>query len=227
MLITKKGKIKTIASGVALGILVTLLNTVNASGGAFALDVKTAVPVKAEVLQNFKKIGIPVLSAEGKFEAEQARSFCIARLLSGETPSRKSPTVQEKIFFKNLIKLTPPSWSNEGLNVSVHCQGAFWVENNKITKIMPVSTGRAGYHTRVGEYVVTRQWNGWHNSTQYDVPLYKTSYFSGGQAVHGLVSDSLVKPYPASAGCVRMTKKDAKWVYDKVLGKKITIHGKW
>jgi lipoprotein-anchoring transpeptidase ErfK/SrfK len=92
---------------------------------------------------------------------------------------------------------------------------------------MTVSTGRKGYETRVGKYVVTRQWDNWHNSTLYGVPLYKTSYFSGGQAVHGLVSDSLVKPYPASAGCVRMTKKDAKWVYDRVKNRNITIKGKW
>ena len=182
---------------------------------------------KYEVLANAKKLGIPVASSSGKFNEEQARTLCLTRLLTGAKPHRGKLTKVERSSLSSVTQLTPPKWARSGLNVSVTCQGAFWLEEGEITRIMPVSTGRVGYRTRVGSYIVSRQWDGWHNSTQYGTPLYKTSYFSGGQAVHGLESDSSVKPYPASAGCVRMHKKDAAWVYSKIKGKRITIRGSW
>ena len=45
--------------------------------------------------------------------------------------------------------------------------------------------------------------------------MYRSLYFSGGQAIHGSHSDTYVVTYPASHGCVRMLHRDVDWLWRK------------
>jgi hypothetical protein len=86
----------------------------------------------------------------------------------------------------------------------------------------PSAGGGTSYaRTPVGEYRVERRIVGVRESrlgTLYD-PL----YFHGGYAIHGSNS---VPPYPASHGCVRVTRADAQWLMANISdGTPVHLHG--
>ena len=97
-----------------------------------------------------------------------------------------------------------------GVNVSVTCQAAFWVgADREYRRVMAASSGKPGYRTRLGVHRIFRTHNVWRTSTIYpEARMYKPMQFSGGQALHGSATDSLVRTYPASHGCVRMLHRD-------------------
>lgn len=101
-----------------------------------------------------------------------------------------------------------------GINIDKTCQRAYFVRNGKIVRKTRVSTGKRGYATRSGYFRIYRRLNRWAESKLYPgAYMYRPMFFSGGQAIHGSVTDALVKPYPASHGCVRMPKADVRWLW--------------
>ena len=90
-------------------------------------------------------------------------------------------------------------------------QLVLYVENSAVVRTLHASTGRAGHETPTGGYTVFRkEVNSW--SVPYKVWLPWASYFVGGVAFH---ESPDVPAQPASAGCVRLPRYDAKWVYDR------------
>jgi hypothetical protein len=101
-----------------------------------------------------------------------------------------------------------------GINVDRRCQQAYVTRNGRIIKVWRATTGKPGYRTRAGHWRVYRRINGWTESRLYPGAwMYRPLYFSGGQALHGSATDALVKPYPASHGCVRIWRRNVDWLW--------------
>lgn len=112
-----------------------------------------------------------------------------------------------------------------GINIDKTCQRAYFVRHGKIVRRTRVSTGKPGYRTRSGYFRIYRRLNKWAESKIYKGAfMYRPMFFSGGQAIHGSVTDALVKPYPASHGCVRMPKADVRWLWAHGWGVGTRVH---
>jgi hypothetical protein len=84
------------------------------------------------------------------------------------------------------------------------------VDGGRVVRTISVSTGAAGYETPPGSFSIFRKEEmSW--SVPFQVWLPWASYFVGGIAFHEYPD---VPPYPASHGCVRVPRYDAKLVYD-------------
>lgn len=87
-----------------------------------------------------------------------------------------------------------------------------YVETPTDSFIWKVSTGRKGHTTPSGNfkpYLLKPM----HYSRKYDnAPMPNTIFFHGGYAIHA--TDAVGKlGSPASHGCVRLSPRDAKWLY--------------
>jgi lipoprotein-anchoring transpeptidase ErfK/SrfK len=84
-----------------------------------------------------------------------------------------------------------------------------FVRRGKVARTIHVSTGRGRFATPAGAYEILRKRRkSW--SIPYKVWLPWASYFVGGIAIHQSRS---VPVRPASHGCVRVTRHDARWLY--------------
>jgi hypothetical protein len=158
-----------------------------------------------------RRLGMPTGSVNGHYDALTRRAVCAWRTVTGRPAHRGLPTAAEARSIVDMRGLPRARASMvSGVNVSVTCQTVFWVRSDhSYRRIMPASTGKAGYGTRLGVHRIFRTFNVWRTSTIYpDAQMYKPRQFSGGQAIHGSASDSMVKTYPASHGCVRMLHRD-------------------
>ncbi|HXV32951.1 MAG TPA: L,D-transpeptidase family protein [Gaiellaceae bacterium] len=83
------------------------------------------------------------------------------------------------------------------------------VRRGRVARTIHVSTGRGRFATPAGSYEVFRKRRrAW--SIPYKVWLPWASFFVGGIAVH---QSRVVPVKPASHGCVRVTRHDARWLY--------------
>ena len=115
------------------------------------------------------------------------------------------------------------------VEVDLDRQVLYVVEDGAIARIMPVSSGNGESYvqkdgrlaralTPVGTYTITRRIVGVRKADLGT--LYDPQYFHEGWAIHG--SDS-VPAIPASHGCVRVTRADAKHLLDAI-GVGTTVH---
>ncbi len=82
--------------------------------------------------------------------------------------------------------------------VDIARQVLFMITDNKVTKVVHVSTGKNG--TRTGHFRIQEKYKGWIDCITVNDYMYYPSYIVGKIAVHGYPS---VPAYPASHGCVR------------------------
>ena len=83
------------------------------------------------------------------------------------------------------------------------------VRRGRVARVVHASTGKRGFVTPAGEYAVLRKRRR-SFSIPYKVWLPYASYFVGGIAIH---QAKRVPVWPASHGCVRVTRYDAKWLF--------------
>ena len=215
-------------------ISLILLLTLNAST-AYSEDNLTIVDKSSQdktanyretLMNDAARLGIPTL----KGKEENLRTACAARELAlGIFPKRLSLTEQELLELTNVTLLKTPDSAVEGVNVSVACQIGYYVREGSIIRIFPVSTGAKGLRTGIGTFKVGWRVDGWRESRQYPGSmLYRPMFFNGGEAIHGLTSDSAVRVYPASHGCVRTRRADVDWIW-KHWDKKdaVRVYGTW
>lgn len=118
------------------------------------------------------------------------------------------------------------------IEVDLNIQVLHVILGGELARTMPVSSGngatyttasggRARSLTPVGHFTIERRIRGVRNAplgTLYD-PL----YFYRGWAIHGSNS---VPPYPASHGCVRVTRADAVWLFNRApTGMSVSLYG--
>jgi lipoprotein-anchoring transpeptidase ErfK/SrfK len=118
------------------------------------------------------------------------------------------------------------------VEVDLTKQVLYYVEDGQLERIMAVSSGSgetyetesggtASSLTPVGSYIVERKIPGTREAPLGS--LYDPMYFYGGWAIHG--SDS-VPSYPASHGCVRVSRADALWLYPRLdIGTQVSLYG--
>jgi lipoprotein-anchoring transpeptidase ErfK/SrfK len=118
------------------------------------------------------------------------------------------------------------------LEVDLSKQVLYYVEGGSLVRIMPVSSGSGASYTTssggtarsltpVGSYAVQRKIPGTRVADLGE--LYDPMYFYQGWAIHGSNS---VPAYPASHGCIRVTRSDALWLYPRVpVGFSVQIYG--
>ena len=189
-----------------------------------------------EVESAFDRLGLPTGAANNTWDEKTKRGICAWRELNGLPISRLMPTDEERLLIVEQTKLPLPAKLKVGLSINRQCQILYWVTRNKSTGLkslratFPVSTGMPGYDTPPGAFSINREITTWHESTLYeDAWMYRPKYFRGPAALHGSGSDSMVKPYPASHGCVRMLHKDIDvlWTAKVSIGTPVYIYGTW
>ncbi len=109
---------------------------------------------------------------------------------------------QKRVAVQRVLLGKPPEHNGDGAHVRISLgdQRAVLTVDGKVVRTAPVSTGRRGYRTPQGEYVVTDKHRHW-VSTLYHVPMpYFMRLSCGAIGLHaGIVPD-----YPASHGCIRL-----------------------
>lgn len=178
-------------------------------------------------------LGIPGVSSSSVSSPTTARSACVAAELSGLGPSRSQPgrTLRARLLGSRSLRSAPQGMLT-GINVSVRCQAAYFVSGGRVLRAVPVSTGQAGYRTDVGTHRIYRSVNGVETSREFPDDhwnMYRSLYFNGGEAIHGSFSDSYVRTYPDSHGCVRMLHRDVDWLWRNgwTMGTTVRVYGSW
>ena len=94
------------------------------------------------------------------------------------------------------------------------------INDNKVVRVIPVSTGKPSTPTPTGNFKVYAKFAKWW-STPFQEWLLWAVPFNGGVAFHYFPQ---VPPYPASHGCVRQMATTAKWMYDfSVVGMPVKV----
>lgn len=122
---------------------------------------------------------------------------------------------------QHLLGVSPESEAARTLvEVDLDAQTATLTRDGVAAEPAPVSTGRKGYRTPPGEYVVTDKHRKW-RSTLYpaDMPFFMR-LSCGEIGFH----EGKLPGYPASHGCIRMRRKDAAEFFKQVpVGTKVII----
>ena len=106
------------------------------------------------------------------------------------------------------------------IEIDLASQAARLLRNGVAGSPMPVSTGRQGFPTPTGEYIVTDKHRYW-RSTIYpaDMPFFMR-LSCGKIGLHA----GYLPGYPASHGCIRLEQKDAEKLFKQVpVGTRVTI----
>ena len=118
------------------------------------------------------------------------------------------------------------------VEVDLTRQVAYYVRGGVLQRVLPVSSGSGQTYTTagggtarsltpVGNYRVQRKINGLRKAPLGS--LYDPIYFYRGWALHGSNS---VPAYPASHGCVRLTRADARWLFPRMpVGASVSLYG--
>lgn len=212
---------------------VALLNPAEAQ----ALNVKSSGPITYQRMELLlSQAGYPVGRVDGYLDDDTRRALCLWRDFSGFYVSRKMPSMRERFLLATVSRPKVPERLVTGLNISRTCQAVTWVSYSKLKQIRYVkaiykaSTGQPGFETRKGSFRIYAQVDKWMESDLYPgAMMYRPKFFSGGQALHGSASDSLVLPYPASHGCVRMLHSaiDYLWSHGVGIDTKVLVYGDW
>lgn len=166
---------------------------------------------RIQVERAMSRLGLPVGRVDGSYDSATRRALCAWRTITARRAHRGLPSADEARALVTSDGLPGArSMFVVGVNVSRTCQAAFWVGSERqFRRVMPATTGMAGYRTRTGTYRIYRTVRTWYWSRLYpEARMYKPMFFSGGQALHGSATDALVRTYPASHGCVRMLHRD-------------------
>ena len=98
------------------------------------------------------------------------------------------------------------------IEVDLDAQTAQLFVDDVAEEAVPISSGRKGYPTPKGEFVVTNKHRHW-TSTIYGAAM--PYYLRLSCRAFGLHAGHL-PGYPASHGCIRLNKKDAKNLFERV-----------
>jgi lipoprotein-anchoring transpeptidase ErfK/SrfK len=181
------------------------------------------------VEQQLDKLGYPVGDVDGDITRRAKQALCAWRETHGMPISRKGLSLTDVYSVLNATKRPTPT-REPGIYVNKTCQVAYQIVGKTYKRIVRVSTGAPGYETPNRTGKVWRKWAGAHESSLYpDAYMYDSLYFlrdRPGIALHGSRVNSLVKSYPASHRCVRVTRPEIHQIFKETpLGTKVQVYG--
>lgn len=197
-----------------------------------------AVPHSAEaastayrVEYRLKRLGYNPGAVDGVITSRTRQALCAWRETHGLRIGRYTLTSRDTASVLSATSRPTTSRSN-GLYVNKTCQILYQVVDHKYRRIVWVSTGKPGYDTPNGTGYVWKKWAGWHTSSIYSgAQMYDSIYFRRdrpGIALHGSISNDLVKPYPASHGCVRVLRPKIHYIFQETpIGRKVVVYGSY
>jgi ankyrin repeat protein len=107
------------------------------------------------------------------------------------------------------------------IEISLASQRAALIKNGTPIFTTQISTGRSGFGTPVGQFVVTDKERD-HRSTIYKVPM---PYFMRLSCLDFGMHEGVVPRYPASHGCIRLPAEAAKKLFSEIpVGTVVTIN---
>ena len=107
-----------------------------------------------------------------------------------------------------------PALAKVGIRVDLGRQRITIVKNDEPPIVWKISSGRPGYETPTGRFIMQRM-DADHLSDEYDqAPMPYAIFFSRGLAIHGTTQPGLGRP--ASHGCVRLSVDHARDLYEWV-----------
>ena len=107
-----------------------------------------------------------------------------------------------------------PALAKVEIRVDLGRQRITVVKNNEPPIVWKISSGRPGYETPTGRFIMQRM-DADHFSDEYDqAPMPYAIFFSRGLAIHGATQPGLGRP--ASHGCVRLSVDHARELYEWV-----------
>jgi hypothetical protein len=113
-----------------------------------------------------------------------------------------------------LAGFSSPAAAKVEIRVDLDHQRMTVVKNHEKPIIWKISSGRPGFETPIGGFIVQRM-DAEHLSDEYDqAPMPYAIFFSRGLAIHGTYQSGL--GHPASHGCVRLSIDHARDLYDWV-----------
>ncbi len=120
--------------------------------------------------------------------------------------------------FPNLLAAlacsTAPALAKVDIHVDLGRQRVTIVKNHEPPIVWKISSGRSGYETPTGRFIMQRM-DADHFSDEYDgAPMPYAIFFSRGLAIHGTTQPGLGRP--ASHGCVRLSVDNARELFEWV-----------
>ena len=174
-----------------------------------------------------------VLPVDDAVRAAQVRLAQLGYLSAGEVDGQDGPSTQSAVLafqkweglardgelgpqttarLKTARRPTPRTQGGPGRRAEVLLdrQVALAIENNKVVRVIHVSTGAPASPTPPGDFTVYAKIAKWWSVPFREWLLWAVP-FNGGIAFHELAE---VPPYAASHGCVRERYVNSKWMYD-------------
>lgn len=168
-------------------------------------------------LQNSSEI-TPIMVAADSGNIEVARQLMVRGAKSGKSAKIKSIRMWPLTFATRrgdngmiqVILGRKPGKSRLWIKVDLSEQRAYIFDGGEEVFNTKVSTGKSGYRTRTGEFVITNKYRDW-KSTIYDSSM---PYFQRLSASDFGFHVGHVPDYPASHGCIRMTSTAARKLFE-------------
>lgn len=183
------------------------------------------------VERQLDKLGYPVGDVDGDITVRAKQALCAWRETHGMPVTRKGLTLADAYSVLNAARKPVPKRA-PGIYVNKTCQIAYQIVGKTYKRIVWVSTGAPGYETPNRTGKVWRKWAGAHESSLYpEAYMYDSLYFlrdRPGIALHGSRVNSLVRPYPASHRCVRVTRPEITQIFKETpIGTKVQVYGNY
>jgi lipoprotein-anchoring transpeptidase ErfK/SrfK len=218
------------AAGRRVGVLAAALLAF-AGAGVLAPAPANAATTAYRVESRLASLGYPAGTVDGVITVRTKQALCAWRETHGLPIGRYGLTSRD---VNSILAATrrPYTSRGAGLYVNKTCQILYQVVDHAYRRIVWVSTGKPGYATPSGTGYVWRKWAGWHESSAYSGAwMYDSIYFRRdrpGIALHGSSSNYLVKPYPASHGCVRVWRPQIHYIFNETpIGRKVVVYGSY
>lgn len=218
---TLRGWVTVLATALlaSAGVLVGVPQSAKAASTAYRVEYR------------LNTLGYNPGTVDGVITARTRQALCAWRETHGLPIGRYTLTSRDAISVLSARSRPSTSRSN-GLYVNKTCQILYQVVDHKYRRIVWVSTGKPGYETPSGTGYVWKKWAGWHTSSIYSgAQMYDSIYFRRdrpGIALHGSISNDLVKPYPASHGCVRVWRPQIHYIFQETpYGRKVVVYGSY
>lgn len=181
------------------------------------------------VEKKLASLSVPVGSVDGVVDSRTRQALCAWRDMSGDKPTRRGVTRRVANSILGAHRLPRPNRS-DGLYVNKTCQVLLQVVDHRFRRVVWASSGQPAYETPNGTGAIFRKLDGPVESTFYPGAfMYNPMFFLPSRpaiALHGSATNSLVLPYPASHGCVRVWRPDIVEIYhESPLGTKVKVYG--